>query len=88
MFTVETYTAARIFVFNGGSNRPEAARVFNLSRNTIAKMCRFFGIVRYVRSKAPKRPKLGPSRIFLDFYSISYHDRASGGMTFVPTIKP
>jgi hypothetical protein len=29
-------------------------------RDTIAKMCRYSAPSRYVRSKAPERPKLGP----------------------------
>src|SRR5580704_9673018 len=36
------------------------ARVFGLSRDTIAKMCRYSAPPGYVRSKAPERPKLGP----------------------------
>jgi hypothetical protein len=35
------------------------ARVFGLSRDTIAKMCRYSAPPGYVRSKAPERPKLG-----------------------------
>ena len=38
----------------------EAARVFGLSRDTIAKMCRYSAPPGYVRSKSPERPKLGP----------------------------
>ena len=41
-------------------SRREAARVFGLSRDTIAKMCRYSAPPGYVRSKAPERPKLGP----------------------------
>jgi hypothetical protein len=41
-------------------SRREAARVFRLSRHTIAKMCRSSAPPGYVRSKAPERPKLGP----------------------------
>ena len=37
----------------------ETARVFGLSRDTISKMCRYSAPPGYVRSKAPKRPKLG-----------------------------
>jgi len=36
------------------------ARVFGLSRDTIAKMCRYSAPPGYVRSKAPERSKLGP----------------------------
>jgi transposase len=60
MFAVETYAAVRRFVFVEGKSRREAARVFGLSRDTIAKMCRYSAPPGYVRSKAPERPKLGP----------------------------
>src|ERR1700736_5743107 len=59
MFTVEIYAAVRRFVFIEGNSRREAARVFGLSRDTIAKMCRYSAPPGYVRSKAPERPKLG-----------------------------
>ena len=58
MFAVETYAAVRRFVFVEGRSRREAARVFGLSRETIAKMCRYSAPPGYVRSKAPERPKL------------------------------
>jgi hypothetical protein len=38
----------------------EAARVFGLSRETLAKMCRYSVPPGYVRSKDPEKPKLGP----------------------------
>ena len=60
MFAVEIYAAVRRFVFIEGNSRREAARVFGLSRDTIAKMCRYSAPPGYVRSKAPERPKLGP----------------------------
>jgi transposase len=41
MFVVETYAAVRRLVFLEGHRRREAARVFGLSRDTIAKMCRY-----------------------------------------------
>jgi hypothetical protein len=56
---VETYAAVRRFVFVEGKSRREAARVFGLSRDTIAKMCRYSAPPGYVRSKSPERPKLG-----------------------------
>jgi hypothetical protein len=34
--------------------------LFGLSRDTIAKMCRYSEPPGYVRSKQPERPKLGP----------------------------
>lgn len=60
MFAVETYAAVRRFVFIEGNSRREAARVFGLSRDTVAKMCRYSAPPGYVRSKPPGRPKLGP----------------------------
>ena len=60
MVAVEIYAAVRRFVFIEGKSRREAARVFGLSRDTIAKMCRYSAPPGYVRSKAPERPKLGP----------------------------
>jgi len=59
MFVVETYAAVRRFVFLEGHSRREAARVFGLSRDTVAKMCRFSAPPGYVRSRAPEKPKLG-----------------------------
>ncbi|GJE21876.1 hypothetical protein JHFBIEKO_2325 [Methylobacterium mesophilicum] len=41
MFAVEVYAAVRQFVFIDGHSRREAARVFGLNREAIAKMCRF-----------------------------------------------
>jgi transposase len=60
MFAVEIYAAVRRFVFIEGKSRREAARVFGLSRDTVAKMCRYSAPPGYVRTKAPERPKLGP----------------------------
>ncbi|GJD76314.1 hypothetical protein CFIICLFH_4570 [Methylobacterium goesingense] len=60
MFAVEVYAAVRQFVFNDGNSRREAARVFGLSRETIAKMCRFSLPPGYTRTKPIEKPKLGP----------------------------
>ena len=60
MFAVEIYAAVRKFIFVEGNSRREAARVFGLSRDTIAKMCRYSAPPGYIRSKPPVRPKLGP----------------------------
>ena len=60
MFAVEVYAAVRQFVFNQGKSRREAARVFGLSRETIAKMCRFSLPPGYTRLKPVEKPKLGP----------------------------
>jgi transposase len=61
MFAVETYAAVRRSVFVEGKSRREAARVFGLSRETVAKMCRYSVPPGYMRTKDPEKPKLGPS---------------------------
>jgi transposase len=66
MFTVEIYAAVRRFVFIEGKSRREAARIFGLSRDTIAKMCRYSAPPGYVRSKEPERPKLGSFLAVID----------------------
>jgi transposase len=60
MFAVEIYAPVRKFIFIEGNSRREAARVFGVSRDTSAKMCRYSAPPGYVRSKPPERPKLGP----------------------------
>ena len=60
MFAVEVYAAVRDFVFNQQKSRREAARVFGLSRETIAKMCRFSLPPGYTRTRPVEKPKLGP----------------------------
>ena len=60
MFAVEIYAAVRDFVFNQEKSRREAARVFGLSRETVAKMCRFSLPPGYTRTKPVEKPKLGP----------------------------
>ena len=60
MFAVEVYAAVRHFVFIEGNSRREAARVFGLSRETVAKMCRFSLPPGYTRTKPAEKPKLGP----------------------------
>ena len=60
MFAVESYAAVRRFVFVEGHSRREAARVFGLNRETVAKMCRFSLPPGYTRSKPAEKPKLGP----------------------------
>jgi transposase len=59
MFVVESYAAVRRFVFVEGHSRREAARVFGLSRDTVAKMCRYSAPPGYVRTRPPDKPKLG-----------------------------
>ena len=60
MYAVEVYAAVRQFVFIEGKSRREAARVFGLSRDTVARMCRFSVPPGYTRRSAPLKPKLGP----------------------------
>ena len=60
MYAVENYAAVRQFVFIEGKSRREASRVFGLSRDTVARMCRFSVPPGYTRTKAPLKPKLGP----------------------------
>jgi hypothetical protein len=60
MFARETYAAGSTVYFVEGKSRGEAARVFGLSLDTIAKMCCYSAHLGYVRSKDPERPKHGP----------------------------
>jgi transposase len=60
MFAVESYAAVRRFVFVEGHSQREAARVFGLNRETVAKMCRFSLPPGYTRTKPAGKPKLGP----------------------------
>ena len=57
---MEVYVAVRRYVLLEGHSRREAAEVFGLSRDTIAKMCRFSVPPGYQRTKPPEQPKLGP----------------------------
>ena len=63
---MEVYGAVRRYVLVEGHSRREAARVFGLSRDTIAKMCRFSVPPGYQRSKPPEKPKLGPLMPVID----------------------
>ena len=60
MYAVESYAAVRRFVFVEGRSQREAARVFGLSRETVAKMCLFSLPPGYTRTKPVGKPKLGP----------------------------
>ena len=66
MFAVEVYAAVRDFVFDQGESRREAARVFGLSRETVAKMRRFSLPPGYTRTKPAEKPKLGPLLSVID----------------------
>ncbi len=82
MFAVETYAAVRRFIFVGGKSQREAARVFGLSRETIAKMCRYSVPPGYVRTKEPEKPKLGPLVPFIDAVGI-HLNRVCVGLTLL-----
>lgn len=75
MFVVESYAAVRRFVFVEGHSRREAARVFGLSRETVAKMCRFSLPPGYTRTKPAAKPKLGALLPVID--AILEADRAA-----------
>ena len=59
MFAVESYAAVRRFAFVEGHSRRQAAIVFGLNRETVAKMCRFSLPPGYTRTKPVAKPKLG-----------------------------
>ena len=56
MYSVEVYAAVRQFVFVEGRGRREAARVFGLNRETVAKICRFSVPSEYRRGAATQLP--------------------------------
>ena len=60
MYAVERYAAVRRFVLVEGHSRREAALVFGLHRDTIAKMCAFSAPPGYRRKLRPRKPKLDP----------------------------
>jgi DNA-binding transcriptional regulator LsrR (DeoR family) len=58
MYRVETYATVRQLVFLQGLSRREVARRLGISRDSVAKMCRYSAPPGYVRTKAVLRPKL------------------------------
>jgi len=60
MFGVELYATVRQLVFLDGMSRRDVARRLGISRDTVAKMCRYAAPPGYVRTKAVERPKIGP----------------------------
>jgi transposase len=60
MFGVELYATVRQLVFLDGLSRRDVARRLGISRDTVAKMCRYAAPPGYVRTKAVERPKIGP----------------------------
>ena len=77
MYSVEVYAAVRQFVFVEGRSRREAARVFGLNRETVAKICRFSVPPGYRREQPAAKPKLGPFIPVID--AILEADRGGGG---------
>jgi hypothetical protein len=59
MFVVETSAAVHRFEFIEGYCRLEAARVFVLSRDTIAKISRYWAPSDAAGTKPPEKPKQG-----------------------------
>jgi transposase len=59
MYGVELYATVRQLVFLHGKSRREVARQLGISRDTVAKMCRYAAPPGYVRTKPVDRPKLG-----------------------------
>jgi transcriptional regulator with XRE-family HTH domain len=60
MYGLEIYATVRQLVFLQGLSRREVARRLGISRDAVAKMCRYAAPPGYVRTKAVRRPKLGP----------------------------
>jgi transposase len=59
MFGLELYATVRQLVFLDGMSRRDVARQLGISRDTVAKMCRYAAPPGYVRTKPVGRPKLG-----------------------------
>lgn len=59
MYGVEIYATVRQLVFLQGVSRREVARRLGISRDSVAKMCRYAAPPGYVRTKPVPRPKLG-----------------------------
>ena len=66
MYAVEIYAAVRQFVLVKGNSRREAARVFGVSRDTVAKMCAYSAPPGYRRKSPPTKPKLDPYKSVID----------------------
>jgi transposase len=60
MFGMELYATVRQLVFLDGLSRRQVARQLGISRDTVAKMCRYAAPPGYVRTQAVSFPKLGP----------------------------
>ena len=56
---MEIYATVRQLVFLQGLSRREVARRLGISRDAVAKMCRYAEPPGYVRTKAVPQPKLG-----------------------------
>ena len=78
MYAVESYAAVRRVVFIETRSKREAARVFGLNRETVAKMCRFSSPPGYTRTKPVAKPKLGPLLPVIDAILAAAPARALG----------
>ena len=63
----------RRYVLVEGHSRREAAGVFGLSRETMAKMCRYSMPPGYQRTKPAEKPKLGPLLPVIDAILVADH---------------
>lgn len=75
MLALDSYAVVRRFVFREGHSCREAATVFGLSRDTVAKTCAFSLPPGYRRTKPPEKPKLEPLLPVID--AILREDRLS-----------
>jgi hypothetical protein len=87
MYDLDNYAAVRRFVFIEGHSQREAARVFGLTRKTIAKLCRFSAPPGYQRVKPIERPTLGLVIGVIDSM-LSFARRAAQGKPRVPWLLP
>ncbi len=60
MYSVELYMRVRRTSMVDGMSIRQASRIFGLHRDTIRKMLKYPTPPGYRRSKAPRRPKIGP----------------------------
>ena len=57
---LELYATVRQLVFSDGLSRRQVARQLGISRDSVAKMCRYAVPPSYVRTQPVSFPKLGP----------------------------
>ena len=66
MYTVDLYQRVRRAHFVEGMSIRQAARMFNLHRNTVNKMLEYSVPPGYRREQPPRRPKLDPYKGVID----------------------